>query len=141
MDVQQLADRAEIADLITAYTRAVDTKDPLLAQRLFTDDATIDYTSAGGPVAPADDALNWVWEMLNAFFDRWQHLIGQLEYTFDGPDEARVTAYFFNPMVTHEDDDGQTAVVEVGGYYHHELVRTPNGWRSRRMVDEVVWTR
>jgi hypothetical protein len=37
--------------------------------------------------------------------------------------------------------DGTENLVEVGGYYHHELVRTPEGWRSRRMVDDNVWMR
>jgi hypothetical protein len=27
-----------------------------------------------------------------------------------------------------------------GGYYHHELIRTPTGWRSRHLREEMVWT-
>ena len=26
-----------------------------------------------------------------------------------------------------------------GGYYHHELTRTPDGWRSRSLREENVW--
>ena len=26
-------------------------------------------------------------------------------------------------------------------YYHHDLVRTAAGWRSRRIVDDMVWHR
>jgi hypothetical protein len=26
-----------------------------------------------------------------------------------------------------------------GGYYHHDLVRTPEGWKSARLVEENVW--
>ena len=26
-----------------------------------------------------------------------------------------------------------------GGYYHHELVRTPDGWKSQHLVEENVW--
>jgi len=32
-------------------------------------------------------------------------------------------------------------VVEVGGTYHHSFVRTPDGWRSRRLHERVAWTR
>lgn len=134
MDLQRLIDRAEIADLLTAYTRAVDQRRYAEAAAVFTDDAVLDYSAVGGPVTNARDALAWVGEMMAAF-DRFQHVLGQLEYAFDGPDRARVTAYFLNPMVAGD------AMVEVGGYYHHELVRTPDGWRSRRMVDDLVWTR
>jgi hypothetical protein len=40
-------------------------------------------------------------------------------------------------------DDGQGGqkIVEFGGLYHHEMVRTDDGWRSRRLVEEVVWKR
>ena len=40
------------------------------------------------------------------------------------------------------DIDGDTAKVRAsycGGYYHHELVRTPDGWRSRHLREENVW--
>lgn len=134
MDVQELSDRAEIADLLTAYTRAVDEKRYADAAAVFTEDAVLDYSAAGGPVTSPTEALAWVAQMMSAF-DRFQHVLGQLTYAFHGPDHARVTAYFTNPMVAGD------ALVEVGGYYHHDLVRTPDGWRSTRMVDELVWTR
>ena len=38
-------------------------------------------------------------------------------------------------------EPGSEHVIEVGGYYHHDLVRTPGGWRSRKMVDDIVWMR
>ena len=36
---------------------------------------------------------------------------------------------------------GAETLVELGGIYHHEMVRTPAGWRSRRLVEELVWKR
>ena len=137
MDLQELSDRAEIADVITRYTRAVDTKTYAPADT-FTNDAILDYTQAGGPATYAKAALEWVGQMMGAF-ERWQHTIGQIEYDIDG-DQAHVTAYFTNPMVAKR-EDGSEHVIEVGGYYHHDLVRTPGGWRSRKMVDDIVWMR
>ena len=48
MDVQTLADRIEINDLLTRYAHAVDSKDWALYRTVFTNDAHIDYESAGG---------------------------------------------------------------------------------------------
>jgi hypothetical protein len=31
--------------------------------------------------------------------------------------------------------------MDVGGYYVHQLVRTPDGWRSRELVEELAWER
>ena len=42
---------------------------------------------------------------------------------------------FYNPMQL----PGMAEMSSCGGYYHHELVRTPDGWRSRRLREENVW--
>jgi hypothetical protein len=133
----QVADRIEINDVITAYTRAVDTADWESLREVFTADAVIDYSSAGGPIGSLDEVIPFIKNMEG--FERWQHVIGQIAVAFDG-DHAQATAYFINPMVAKA-PDGSEVVWEVGGYYHHDLVRTPSGWRSAKMVDELVWSR
>jgi hypothetical protein len=76
--------------------------------------------------------------MLPIFPDRL-HQLGQVDSQVDG-DEATVAAYFYNPMVLPQQDKPDL-VVEFGGIYHHELVRTPDGWRSRSLVEQVVFKR
>lgn len=137
MDLQELTDRQEITDLITAYTRAVDTARFADLTEVFADDAVLDYSSPGGPVGTLAEVTPFIENLLG--FERWQHTIGQVAIDLDG-DTARATAYFINPMVARNRDGGEV-VLEVGGYYHHDLVRTPAGWRSTRMVDEIVWSR
>lgn len=142
MDLQELSDRQEITDLITRYTRAVDTGRYADLSGVFTDDAVLDYSPAGGPVGPPSEVVPWIEQGL-AGFERVQHVIGQVSIALDGdgPDRgARATAYFTNPMVARGPDGAET-LWEVGGYYHHDLVHTPDGWRSRGIVDDVVWTR
>ena len=51
-----------------------------------------------------------------------------------------MTAYFHNPMPM-DDGQGGEKIVEIGGIYHHTMVRTPDGWRSRQLHEEVVWKR
>ena len=138
MDLHELADRQEIVDVITRYTRAIDTRSWDDLDHVFTDDAILDYSAVGGPVDVLAVARPWVAQGLSGFL-RYQHVIGQVAIDLDG-DTARATAYFTNPMVAPTKDGGET-LVEVGGYYHHELVRTPAGWRSKRMVDDNVWMR
>lgn len=138
MDLQELFDRQEITDLITRYTRCVDTGDWDGLDAVFTADARLDYRPSGArAVTGLAEAKRFISQV--AVFERWQHLIGQVDIELDG-DRARATAYFSNPMVAKQ-PDGSERVVEVGGYYHHELVRTPVGWRSRSIVDDIVWSR
>lgn len=136
MDLQHLLDRAEIIDLITAYTRAVDAGDYERLGQVFTADAEMDYSSVGGPVGPPAEVVPWIAAGLRGFL-RVQHVVGQVDVAID-VDRATATAYFTNPMVA-PDRNGGERVVQCGGYYHHDLVRTPDGWRSCRIVDELVW--
>ena len=126
-------------DVITRYTRAVDTRSWDDLDRVFTADGVLDYSSVEGPVGPLAEVKPWIAQGL-AGFDRYQHIIGQVAIEFSDPGHASATAYFTNPMVGVA-PDGTETVWEVGGYYHHQLVHTADGWRSAHMVDELVWSR
>ncbi|HWJ68348.1 MAG TPA: nuclear transport factor 2 family protein [Nocardioides sp.] len=141
MDLQELIDRAEITDAITRYTLAVDEGDFDRLDTVFTPDAHIDYTQSGGVVDSYPVVKAWLAEALPGFSKHRVHLVGQVAVDFaDDRDAADVTAYFHNPMRI-SDGRGGERVVEVGGMYRHSFVRTPDGWRSRRLFEQVEWTR
>jgi ketosteroid isomerase-like protein len=141
MDLQEISDRLEIQDVLTRYTRAVDEGEWDRLDTVFTPDAEIDYTESGGVAGSYPEAKRWLAETLPAFFAKTLHTVGQVsvEYAESG-DEAQVIAYFDNPMLMRAGDDAAT-VVEVGGRYHHTMVRTPDGWRSKKLHEELVWKR
>lgn len=133
MDVRQISDELEIAALLTRYARAVDTKDWSLYRSVFTDDAHIDYSSAGAIAGTRDEVADWLAQGFGAIAMS-MHYITNVESRIDG-DTARVRAMFYNPMQL----PGMTDLSYCGGYYHHELLRTPDGWRSRSLREENVW--
>ena len=139
MDLQEISDRLEIRDVLTRYTRAIDTGAWDQLDTVFTPDAQIDYTESGGIAAPFAEVKPWLAEMLPAFFPKRMHTLGQVEIVLRG-DEADVAAYFHNPMPM-DDGQGGEKIVELGGLYHHTMTRTPDGWRSRRLHEEIVWKR
>lgn len=133
MDVQALADKLEIQELLARYARGVDTKDWELWKSVFTPDAQIDYSSAGAAVGSRDEVAAWLEKSLAAM-PMTQHFISNVEIDLDG-DRAKVRAMFYNPMQL----PGMTELSYCGGYYHHDMVRTPEGWKSERLVEENVW--
>lgn len=140
MDLQQISDRLEIADVLTRYTIAIDTGEWDLLDSVFTPDAEIDYTESGGIAGGYAEVKAWLAEMLPIFPQR-MHTIGQVAVELSAPgDEAEVAAYFDNPMLL-PDGSGGHSVVEIGGIYRHTMVRTPHGWRSRRLHEQIVWKR
>jgi hypothetical protein len=133
MDVQRVSDELEIAALLNRYARAVDTKDWALYRSVFTVDAHIDYSSAGAAAGSRDEVADWLSQGFAAI-PMSMHYITNIESDITG-DTARVRAMFYNPMQL----PGMSELSYCGGYYHHELVRTPDGWRSRDLREENVW--
>ena len=141
IDVAELSDRTAINDALTRYTIAIDTGEFDRLDTVFTPDAQIDYSESGGTVGSFADVKPWLAENLPAFSTKRMHTLGQVAISFaNTKDEARVTAYFHNPMLI-ADGAGGERLVEVGGLYHHTFTRTQAGWRSRRLHEQVVWTR
>ena len=132
MDLQTLGDRAEITDLLTRYARAVDRQDWDLFRSVFTPDARIDYTQVGGAAGSLDEVVGFLSKVM-PMFETMQHLISNIDITIDG-DEAKVVAMVYNPLKLPD-----SGVWATGGWYHHELVHTPDGWRSRSLVEEASW--
>ncbi|MHC9297248.1 nuclear transport factor 2 family protein [Mycobacterium sp. LTG2003] len=133
MDVQRLADELEISALLTRYARGVDSKDWDTYRSVFTEDAHIDYTSAGAIAGSRDEVADWLAAGFAAI--PWtMHYITNIDAQIDG-DTATVRAMFYNPMQL----PGMSDMSACGGYYHHELVRTADGWRSRSLREQNLW--
>jgi len=133
-----LVDRLAIDDLVTAYADALDHRAWDRFAQCFTADATVDYTSSGGPAGPLTEVLPWLEEML-ALFSMSQHLVTNRMVQVTG-DEASGRAYFFNPMRLRAHGDGAEALFYVGGYYDDRFVRTGDGWRIAARLESMAWT-
>ena len=134
--LQELADRLAIDDLLTRYAVALDTKQWDLLDSVFTPDAAIDYTSAGGIKGSFPEIRKWLADTLTGF-PMTQHLVTNRHVTLDG-DEATSRAYFYNPMGLPR-KDGSVKLFFVGGYYNDRLRRTPDGWRIVERIEETAW--
>lgn len=128
-----MSDELDITALLNGYARAVDTKDWELYRSVFTDDAVIDYSANGIPAGSRDEIAAFL-EQAFATIPMSMHYITNVEADVDG-DTAHVRAMFYNPTQL----PGVAELSYFGGYYFHDLVRTPDGWRSRHLREEAVW--
>lgn len=134
MDEATINDRIEISNLLTRYADAVDRRQWDQWKSVFTHDAELDYTSApGGKAGGRDEIADWLAECMD-LFSMSQHLIANEDVRIHG-DTATVRAMFYNPM---RFKDG--TMFFCGGWYNHDLVRTDQGWQSRRLIEETAWT-
>jgi len=133
MDLQALSDKIEIQELLARYARGVDSKDWELWKAVFTPDAVLDYSSAGIPVGSRDEIAALFAQAFQTI-PMAQHFISNVEIDLDG-DRAQVRAMFYNPMQL----PGMTDLSYCGGYYRHDMVRTAEGWKSERLVEDNAW--
>jgi SnoaL-like protein len=125
----------EIQQLLARYSRSLDTRDWELYRSLFTEDAFIDYAASGGTTGQRDEVVEWLSQTLGTIEWSGMHYITNIEAEVDG-NSAVVRAAVFNPMQF----PGMNGLTYFGGYYHHNMVRTPDGWRSRNLREEILWS-
>ena len=134
---QELADRAEIRDVIVRYGWAIDTKDWALLDTCFTEDAEVDYSSnPGGKKGPYRQVRSWFEKMLSAF-PVTQHLMSNIDVQLDG-DRATARTMVTNPQGAAT-SAGPLHFFYVGGRYDDDFVRTPEGWRIAKRVETTLW--
>lgn len=130
-DLQSLADRLAIHDVLVRYSAAIDTKNFAMLDDVFAPDGIGDYRASGGIRGNLAEIKEWLGQAL-AIFTVVQHLVTNLTIELRG-DEAVTSCYLFNPL-GYPRDDGTTEMLWCGAIYRDRLVRTANGWRIRERV-------
>lgn len=131
LSLEEISDRLEIQDLFARYSFAIDDRNYDALDSVFTPDAVIDYTEAGGIKGKPSEIKPWLAAAMKRF-PMFQHMVATTELKLDG-DRAKSRTILFNPMV-YRKTDGEDQIFFIGLWYHDELVRTADGWRitSRR---------
>lgn len=137
LPLQEISDRLEIQDLLTAYSHAVDLRQWDDLDDLFADDAVLDYTATGsirGSLAELKTYLADIMPMMISY----QHLVGTTKLSIDG-DQASGRTICFNPMVIDGGAERGPRVFFCGIWYRDRFVRTPAGWRIAERVEELSY--
>jgi len=133
LSLEEISNRIQIQDLLTRYALAIDTKDWALLDTCFASDAEVDYTSTGGEKGAYPEIRRWLEKVLSSFAVTAHH-IGNVSVELDG-DRAHARTYLWNPM-GFQQADGTLQWFAVSAHYVDELVRTTEGWRIRKRVQE-----
>jgi hypothetical protein len=131
LSLEEISDRLEIQQLLVAYSTAIDTRRFDDLDLVFTPDAYIDYRELGGIDGPFPAVKAWLADVLPNF-PAYSHLLGNFDVRVAG-DTATSRTLCFNPMVLGGE---QQQVMFCGLWYLDEFVRTPDGWRMTRRVEE-----
>ena len=133
MSIEEISDRLEIQDLLTAYSHAIDTRDWDALDDVFTPDARVDYSAMGGSDGDLATTKQFLADAM-VMFAGFQHMVATSKVTIDG-DTAEGRTICHNPMVIDK-GDGETHVFFCGLWYRDSFVRTDAGWRIKERVEE-----
>jgi hypothetical protein len=133
--LRELTDRAAITRLCDRYTMHLDAdrdNDEWLGS-VFTPDAhlTFPFGEYQGLAGLAEFQ-----QMARTTFARTHHLSSNYSVDLDG-DKARVRAHLMAVHVPRSAEPGLHFT--IGGHYDAQAVRTPDGWRIRQLVFDLVW--
>lgn len=131
----RLADRLAIEDLATAYAYALDEGDWVRWEALFTPDARIDYTGAGGIAGTPAEVAAWLPDAM-AVCTFSLHTTANHEVRFSGPDRATGRVHVFNRNgVVWE---GASEIFDVSAVYEDEYRRVGDAWRIAGRVERTL---
>lgn len=128
MTLQEISDRFEITDLLTAYCTAIDRGDIDALDRIFCSDARIDFSKAGGPHSDLSTIKKFLKENLGHL--PRQHLISNFQIKIHG-DHADVRCLCYNPL-----EMGGKEIMLWGLWYNDTCIRTKEGWRIVEKITE-----
>jgi SnoaL-like domain len=132
MPLAEISDRLEIQQLLISYSEAIDRRRFDELDDVFIPDAYIDYRATGGINGQYPEVKAWLAEVLPQVFRVNAHMLGLPAIRIDG-DRASARTFCFNPMVLKGE---KPSVMQVGLWYVDEFVRSPEGWRMSRRVEE-----
>ena len=135
--LEQLSDKIELQELCWRYSHAIDSRQFDDLDSIFTADAYIDYTAMGGPEGHYPEIKQFLADTLPNFPD-YYHLNANLQITLNG-DSASGRVMCFNPMGVPVGED-RPHMMLLGLFYVDEYVRTDDGWRIARRIEERSWS-
>jgi len=131
LSLEEISDRVEIQQLLVDYSTAIDQRRFDDLDLVFTPDAYIDYQATGGTQGRFPEVKAWLAEVLPNF-PAYSHMLGNFDVRIDG-DTASSRTICFNPMVFNAE---KKQIMFIGIWYVDEFVRTAEGWRMSRRVEE-----
>jgi len=137
--LNELSDRQEITDLLSAYCRAIDDNRPEDVVSLFSEDCYLDY---GGelPIIQGRTAATKFFSIgTDRLYARSAHFVSNIDVSFPENDRAVATSYVnaWHEFHSHQPD------AWIFGRYMDELARIDNGWliekRTFRSMGDHNW--
>ncbi len=127
-------DRMGVVNTINLYAAALDTQQWHLFDRVFTEDASVDF--GGGAVWSDRASLLQAFEAIHAPFWATQHVTTNHTVVVDG-DRAHCLSFVHGRFIRDVGEGGN--MFESGGWYDDQLVRAGDLWLIHKRECRSIW--
>lgn len=136
MQLEELADRLALRQVVEQYARGADTRDAVLYADAFTDDGVL-VTNRGVEIRGREQMLTVAPRL--GRYRATMHFVGNHYVDFDpaDPDRATGQAYCIARHVSDAEEPPRDYVMHI--VYHDEYRRTAAGWRIANRRLELLW--
>jgi 3-phenylpropionate/cinnamic acid dioxygenase small subunit len=134
-NLQEISDRLEIQDILMSYCEAIDTRKWDLLDKIFTDNAIIDFTEAGGIQGNLKEIKLYLQRALKPF-SSMQHMMGLPKIEVSGL-TAQSKTMLFNPMVIERNNNPHTFF--VGLWYSDKLIKIDGSWKIASRYESLSY--
>ena len=131
--IEELLEKQKISALLIEFAHRLDTKDWQNYPDLYADGGVIELRFAGRSLTKEqlrDERLKGLRR-----YRLTQHFSTNHRIEIDG-DTAHSRSYM---LAIHMYED-KSKHADAGGYYECDFVKTPGGWKFKRVVVDITWT-
>ena len=137
LTLKEISDRLEIIDLLTDYCTAIDSGEIDSLDLIFSENARIDFSKAGGPRGNLKIIKKFLKENLGNL--PRQHIITNYKIQISG-DSAKVRCLCYNPLELPGGDRGSKKVAIWGLWYEDQFTRAAKGWRIGERITQPCFS-
>ncbi len=137
MNNDRVGDQLAIRQLLATYTWALTDRDWPAWRAAFSAEATVDYSTAGGPAGPVDEAMSWIEESIGGLDKAISHG-GNEVIDFVDDHTANVRSIYKMVMQIGTDDP---TYLEASGWYLDTVTLTSEGWRIAQRTEHLAYVR
>eukprot|EP00656_Telonema_subtile_P024850 TRINITY_DN27000_c0_g1_i2.p1 TRINITY_DN27000_c0_g1~~TRINITY_DN27000_c0_g1_i2.p1 ORF type:complete len:214 (-),score=45.55 TRINITY_DN27000_c0_g1_i2:158-799(-) len=149
--LQMLWEERQIEQAFRRYASAVDTADWEAYREVFTEDATIDYSAAGGNAGTVPEIADWLSGIFPGVLVNSQHAVSNFDISFEGATSADQVPTHANARVLFDNPNNLRFVpwpqpfFRCGGWYVARLkrVQSPNEkatWKIDHLEEEIAYS-
>lgn len=141
MEIQKIADKLALKELVDTFSNLADIKDTKTQAQLFVENANLEsFNGDYHSIQTGRDEIEAACANFLSLFDTVYHLNGQQVVEIDDNDQRATGTAYCHVVLIGKNEDGKTVQTTQGVRYNDEYVKIDNNWKIANRTSHFVYT-